>query len=85
MRLFLIDVKTGVSKDLKGHPSVSELPATKSRTVKGTLKVFADTKLGSYQIKACADYNELVAEIDEDNNCEMGKDTIAVTPAVPVP
>jgi len=85
MRLFLIDVKTGVSKDLKGHPSVSELAPTSSRTVKGTLKVFPDTKLGSYQIKACADYNELVAEIDEDNNCAMGTDTITVTPAVPVP
>src|SRR5262245_56139355 len=83
MRIFLIDAKTGVSKDLKGHPSVSELAPAESRTGKGSVKIFADTKLGTYQIKACADYNEQVPEIDEDNNCLMGTDTITVTPAVP--
>ena len=85
MRIFLIDTKTGVSKDLKGHPSVDELAPTKSRNVNGTVKVFSDTKVGTYQIKACADYNEQVPEIDEDNNCEMAKGTLTVTPAVPVP
>jgi subtilase family serine protease len=84
-RLFLIDTVTGVSKDLKGHPSVSELDPTKSKVVKGTVTVFADTKLGPYTLRACADYKEVVAEIDEDNNCATGTETIKVKAAVPPP
>ena len=84
-RVFLIDTVTGVSKDLKGHPSVSTLDPTKSKVVKGTLKVFSDTKLGTYTLRACADYGEVVAEIDEENNCAMGKDTIKIKAAVPAP
>jgi subtilase family serine protease len=84
-RLFLIDRVTGVSKDLKGHPSVSALDATKSAVVKGTVKVFADTKLGNYTLRACADYQEIVAEVDEENNCAMAIGRIRVRPAVPAP
>jgi hypothetical protein len=84
LRLFLID-PLGVSKDLKGHPSVSALETTDSTAVKGTVKVFADTKLGTYTLRACADYSEIVPEIDEDNNCTMATGTIQVTAAVPVP
>ncbi len=84
-RVFLIDTITGVSKDLKGHPSVSTLDPTKSKVVKGTLTVFSDTKLGNYTLRACADYGEIVAEIDEENNCAMGRDTIKIKPATPVP
>jgi subtilase family serine protease len=84
-RVFLIDTVTGVSKDLKGHPSVSGLDPTKSKVVKGTVKVFADTKLGLYTLRACADYGETVAEIDEENNCATGTETIRVKAAVPVP
>jgi subtilase family serine protease len=86
LRLFLVD-PAGVSKDLKGHPSVSALATTKSATVKGTVKVFRDTKLGkNYTLRACADYAEVVAEIDETNNCAEAKGTIEVTPeVVPVP
>lgn len=75
----------GVSKDLKGHPSVSALDTTKSTAVKGTVKVFRDTKLGTYTLRACADYAEVVAEIAEDNDCAMATGTIKVTPAVTVP
>ena len=82
-RLFLIDTVTGVSKDLKGHPSVSGLDPTKSKVVKGTVTVFADTKLGIYTLRACADYGEVVAEIDEENNCVTGTETIKVKAAVP--
>jgi subtilase family serine protease len=84
-RLFLIDTVTGVSKDLKGHPSVSGLDPTKSKVVKGTVTVFADTRLGFYTLRACADYKEIVAEIDEDNNCATGTETIKVKAAPPVP
>jgi subtilase family serine protease len=84
LRLFLID-SLGVSKDLKGHPSVSALDTTKSVVVKGNVKVFADTKLGTYTVRACADYAEVVAEIAEDNNCGMATGTVKVTAAVPVP
>jgi hypothetical protein len=84
LRLFLID-SLGVSKDLKGHPSVSALDTTESTAVKGTVRVFADTKLGTYTLRACADYAEVVAEIAEDNNCAMATGTIKVTPAVPAP
>ena len=84
-RVFLIDTVTGVSKDLKGHPSVSALDPTKSKVVKGTVTVFSDTKLGNYTLRACADYGEVVAEIDEENNCATAKDTIKVMPEVPVP
>ena len=84
-RVFLIDTVTGVSKDLKGHPSAYGLDPTKSKVVKGTVKVFADTKLGLYTLRACADYGEIVAEIDEENNCAMGTETIRIRPAVPVP
>ena len=84
-RVFLIDTVTGVSKDLKGHPSVSGLDPTKSKVVKGTVKVFADTKLGTYTLRACADYGETVGEIDEENNCATGTETIKVKAAVPLP
>jgi subtilase family serine protease len=85
LRLFLID-PAGVSKDLKGHPSVSALATTKSTAVKGTVKVFMDTKLGkNYTLRACADYAEVVAEIDETNNCAEATGTIEVTAPVPVP
>jgi subtilase family serine protease len=86
LRLFLID-PAGVSKDLKGHPSVPALATTKSTTVKGSVKVFRDTKLGKgYTLRACVDYAEVVVEIDENNNCADGKETIEVTPEViPVP
>ena len=84
-RVFLIDTVTGVSKDLKGHPSVSGLDPTKSKVVKGTVKVFADTKLGNYRLRACADYGETVGEIDEENNCATGTETIKIKAAVPVP
>ena len=53
--------------------------------MKGTVKVFADTKLGAYTLRACADYGEVVAEIDEENNCATGTETIKVRAAVPVP
>ncbi len=82
LRLFLID-SLGVSKDLKGHPSVSALDTTESTAVKGTVRVFADTKLGTYTLRACADYAD-VAEIAADNNCAMATGTIKVTAAVPV-
>jgi hypothetical protein len=85
LRLFLID-PLGVSKDLKGHPSVSALDTTKSTAVKGTVKVFMDTKLGkNYTLRACADYAEVVAETAEDNNCAEVTGTIEVTAPVPVP
>ena len=85
LRLFLID-PAGVSKVLKGHPSVSGLATTKSKTVKGTVKVFRDTKLGKgYTLRACADYAEVLAEIDETNNCAEAKGTIEVIPEVIVP
>ena len=46
--------------------------------MKGTVKVFADTKLGAYRLRACADYGETVGEIDEENNCATGTETIKV-------
>jgi subtilase family serine protease len=85
LRLFLID-PAGVSKDLKGHPSVSDLATTKSAKVKGTVKVFRDTKLGkNYTLRACVDYLEVVAETDETNNCAEATGTIEVIPEVIVP
>jgi subtilase family serine protease len=85
LRLFLID-PNGVSKDLKGHPSVSDLATTKSTKVRGTVKVFRDTKLGkNYTLRACVDYLEVVAETDETNNCAEGRGTIEVIPEVIVP
>ena len=85
LRLFLIDSVAGTSKDLKGHPSVSALDPTKSKAVKGAVKVFSDTKLGTYTLRACADYGEVVAEIEEENNCAMATGTIKVTPVPPAP
>ena len=65
---------------------MSELATTKSKTVKGTVKVFRDTKLGKgYTLRACADYAEVVAEIDETNNCAEARGTIEVIPEVIVP
>jgi hypothetical protein len=75
-----------VSKDLKGHPSVSALATTKSTPVKGSGKVFRDTKLGKgYTLRAGVDYAEVVAEIDETNNYAGATGTIEVTPEVIVP
>jgi Na+-translocating ferredoxin:NAD+ oxidoreductase RNF subunit RnfB len=54
--------------------------------VKGTVKVFRDTKLGKgYTLRACADYAEAVVETDETNNCAEAKGTIEVIPEVIVP
>ena len=66
------------SGGLKRHPSLSGLDPTKSKFVNGTVTVFADTKLGTYTLRACADYKETVAEIDETNNCATGIETIKV-------
>ena len=78
MRFFLVDTTTGVTKDLKGHPTVGDLASGKFSSRKSTVKVFTDTLPGTYGLKACADYNELVAETDEENNCLMAKETIVV-------
>ena len=65
---------------------MSALATTKSTPVKGSVKVFRDTKLGKgYTMRACVDHAEVVAEIDETDNCAEATGTIEVTPEGIVP
>jgi subtilase family serine protease len=78
IRFFLIDTVTGISKDLKGTPSVPALASGASSTTNATVTVFTDTLPGTYTVRACADYQEVVSETDENNNCTMGAGTVTV-------
>jgi subtilase family serine protease len=78
MRFFLVDPNSPLTKDLKGHPSVPALAASKAATVKGNVTVFLDTTPGTYNVRGCADYNKQVTETDENSNCVMAVGTVTV-------
>lgn len=71
LRIFLVDPITKLSKDLKGHPEVPAIASGSQNTMLGTVTVFLDTLPGTYNIRACADYDEAVPEMNEDNNCAL--------------
>jgi subtilase family serine protease len=65
-------------KNLKGVQAVPGLTAGASASPVAALKIFDDTIPGTYVLEACADGPELLAEIDENNNCSRSTGEIVV-------
>jgi len=78
----LVPVPGGVpKKNLKGIQIVKTPLApgeSDGASVPVTVAVFSDTLPGTYQIQACADGKEFVAESNESNNCLLAAGTITI-------
>jgi hypothetical protein len=76
----------GTVRSLTGTQAVPVLAGGSSAATQTTVTVPSDIPFATdYTLRACADYEEIVAEVDEENNCAMAIGRIRVRPAVPAP
>jgi subtilase family serine protease len=78
LKFLLVNGPNGASKNLNGTQAVAALRSGASTTYSKTVTVFKDTPVGTYNVQACIDSTDIVAEASEINNCLTTETTVTV-------
>ncbi len=73
----------GERKNLNGAQAVPDLGQGGTMVVTAVVKVFSDTAFGDYNVQACVDPDEVLAEGSDSNNCETSTETVTVANVAP--
>jgi len=79
MKFILVPAAGTPTKNMKGEQAVPPVPQGTKVTVGATVNVYDDTVPGVYTVQACVDYDRVVGESSDGNNCTAAPGPITVT------